>query len=65
MAIQFTHNTQAQLDTRNLNVYINGDQILKDVNNSIPKYTYNCCKKSIKIHFLQQFVTFLQFSLAV
>lgn len=45
MAIQFAHNTQAQLDTRNLNVYINGAQILKDVNNSIPKYTYDCCKK--------------------
>ncbi len=45
MAIQFAHNTQAQLDTRNLNVYINGAQILKDVNNSIPKYTYNCLKK--------------------
>ena len=37
MAIQFAHNTQAQLDTRNLNVYINGAQILKDVNVSIPK----------------------------
>ena len=36
MAIQFAHNTQAQLDTRNLNVYINGAQILKDVNVSIP-----------------------------
>lgn len=48
MAIQFAHNTQAQLDTRNLNVYINDAQILKDVNNSIPKYTYNCCKKKYK-----------------
>ena len=36
MAIQFAHNTQAQLDTRNLNIYTNGAQILKDVNVSIP-----------------------------
>ena len=45
MALQFAHNTQAQLDTRNLNDYINGDHILKDVSNNIPKYTYDCCKK--------------------
>ena len=45
MALQFAHNTQAQLDTRNLNVYINGDQILKYVSHNIPKYTYDCCKK--------------------
>lgn len=42
MAIQFAHNTQAQLDTRNLNVYINGAQILKDVNVSIPKNKITC-----------------------
>lgn len=39
MAIQFAHNTQAQLDTRNLNIYTNGAQILKDVNVSIPPKT--------------------------
>lgn len=42
MAIQFAHNTQAQLDTRNLNVYINGAQILKDVNVSISKNKITC-----------------------
>ncbi len=42
MAIQFAHNTQAQFNTRNLNVYINGAQILKDVNVSIPKNKITC-----------------------
>ena len=42
MAIQFAHNTQAQLDTRNLGGYISGAQILKDVNVSIPKDKSTC-----------------------
>ncbi len=42
MAIQFAHNTQAQLDTRNLNIYTNGAQILKDVNVSIPQNKITC-----------------------
>ncbi len=37
MTTKFAHNSHAQLDTKNLNVYINGAQILKDVNVSTPK----------------------------
>ena len=33
----FAHEAHTQLDTKNLNVYINGAQILKDVNVRIPK----------------------------
>ena len=39
---KFAHDTDAQLDTKNLNVYINGAQILKDVNVSIPKNKITC-----------------------
>lgn len=39
---KFAHDKEAQLDTKNLNVYINGSQILKDVNVSIPKNKITC-----------------------
>lgn len=39
---KFAHDTEAQLDTKNLNVYINGSQILKDVNVNIPKNKITC-----------------------
>ena len=42
MTTKFVHNNHAQLDTKNLNVYINGAQILKDVNVSIPKGKITC-----------------------
>ena len=42
MTTKFVHNDHAQLDTKNLNVYINGAQILKDVNVSIPKGKITC-----------------------
>ena len=38
----FAHEAHTQLDTRNLNVYINGAQILKDVNVRIPKNKITC-----------------------
>ena len=39
---KFAHDANAHLDTRDLNVYINGAQILKDVNVSIPKNKITC-----------------------
>ena len=38
----FAHEAHTQLDTKNLNVYINGAQILKDVNVRIPKNKITC-----------------------
>ena len=42
MNTMFAHEAHAQLDTKNLNVYINGAQILKDVNVRIPKNKITC-----------------------
>ncbi len=55
----FAHEAHAQLDTKNLNVYINGAQILKDVNVRIPKNKITCiigpsgCGKSTLPPYLQ------------
>lgn len=42
MNTMFAHKAHTQLDTKNLNVYINGAQILKDVNVCIPKNKITC-----------------------
>ena len=42
MNTMFAHEAHTQLDTKNLNVYINGAQILKDVNVRIPKNKITC-----------------------
>lgn len=39
---KFAHDATAQLDTKDLNVYINGEQILKNVNVRIPKNKITC-----------------------
>lgn len=39
---KFTHLTDARLSTKDLNVYINGNHILKNVNVSIPKNQITC-----------------------